>query len=94
MMFTRKWRGGGGNMVNDYYDYLIELINNISRLDVFDKRTLENIKSEICSTFPSSTSASHVYVRLRLLLFKEYSEQHNIIMQLIVYAFGKKYIYM
>lgn len=81
-------------MVNDYYDYLIELINNISGLDVFDKRTLENIKSEIYNAFIYATTASHVYVKLRLLLFKEYSEQYNIIMQLIVYAFGKKYIYM
>lgn len=81
-------------MVNDYYDYLIELINNISGLDVFDKRTLENIKSEISNAFLYATTASHVFVKLRLLLFKEYSEQYNIIMQLIVYAFGKKYIYM
>lgn len=81
-------------MVNDCYEYLIELITNISRLDVFDKRTLENIKSEMYNAFLYSTSVSHVYVKLRLLLFKEYSEQYNIIMQLIVYAFGKKYIYM
>lgn len=81
-------------MVNDCYEYLIGLVNNIGGLDVFDTRILENIKSEVCSTFPYSTSVSHVYVRLRLLLFKEYNEQHNIIMQLIVYAFGKKYIYM
>ena len=81
-------------MVNDCYEYLIELINNIGGLNVFDKRTLENIKSDICNTFPSSISVSHVYVRLRLLLAKKYNEQYSIIMQLIVYAFGKKYIYM
>ena len=81
-------------MVNDCYEYLIELINNIGGLNVFDKRTLENIKSDISNTFLYVTSVSHVYVRLRLLPFKEYNEQHNIIMQLIVYAFGKKYIYM
>lgn len=81
-------------MFNDYYDYLIELINNISGLNVFDKRTLENIKSDISNTFLYVTSVSHIYVKLRLLLFKEHDEQHNIIMQLIVFAFGKKYIYM
>lgn len=81
-------------MFNDYYDYLIELINNISGLNVFDKRTLENIKSDICNTFLYVTSVSHIYVKLRMLLFKENDEQHNIIMQLIVYSFGKKYIYM
>lgn len=80
-------------MVNDCYEYLIGLVNNIGGLDVFDTRILENIKSDICNTFPYSTSVSHVYVRLRLLLFK-YDEQYNIIMQLIVFAFGKKYIYM
>lgn len=81
-------------MVNDCYEYLIGLVNNISRLDVFDKRTLENIKSEISNALLYASTASHVFVKLRLLLFKEYSEQYNIIMQLIVYAFGKKYIYM
>lgn len=81
-------------MFNDYYDYLIELINNISGLNVFDKRTLENIKSDIGNTFLYVTSVSHIYVKLRMLLFKEQDEQHNIIMQLIVFAFGKKYIYM
>lgn len=81
-------------MFNDYYDYLIELINNISGLNVFDKRTLENIKSDISNAFLYVTTISHIYVKLRLLLFKEHDEQHNIIMQLIVYSFGKKYIYM
>lgn len=81
-------------MVNDCFDYLIELINNISGLDVFDKRTLENIKSEIFNAFLYATSASHVYVKLRLLLGKKDDEQYNIIIQLILYAFGKKYIYM
>lgn len=81
-------------MVNDCYEYLIELINNIGGLNVFDKRTLENIKSEISNALLYASTASHVFVKLRLLLFKEYSEQYNIIMQLIVYAFGKKYIYM
>lgn len=81
-------------MVNDCYEYLIGLVNNISRLDVFDTRILENIKSDICNTFPYSTSVSHVYVRLRLLLVNKYDEQYRIIMQLIVFDFGKKYIYM
>ena len=78
----------------DCYEYLIGLVNNISGLDVFDTRILENIKSDICNTFPYSTSVSHVYVRLRLLLAKKYNEQYSIIMQLVVFAFGKKYIYM
>ena len=81
-------------MVNDCYEYLIELIAKISGLDVFDTRILENIKSDIFNALLYATTASHVYVKLRLLLFKEYSEQYNIIMQFIVYAFGKKYIYM
>lgn len=81
-------------MFNDYYDYLIELINNISGLNVFDKRTLENIKSDICNTFLYVTSVSHIYVKLRMLLFKENDEQHRLILQLILYGFGKKYIYM
>ena len=81
-------------MVNDCYEYLIGLVNNISGLDVFDTRILENIKSDICNTFPYSISVSHVYVRLRLLLAKKYNEQYSIIMQLVVFAFGKKYIYM
>lgn len=81
-------------MVNDCYEYLIGLVNNIGGLDVFDTRILENIKSDICNTFPYSISVSHVYVRLRLLLGKKDDEQYNIIIQLILYAFGKKYIYM
>lgn len=81
-------------MVNDCYEYLIELINNIGGLNVFDKRTLENIKSDISNTFLYVTSVSHIYVKLRMLLFKEHDEKHTIIMQLIVYSFGKKYIYM
>lgn len=79
---------------DDYYEYLIELINNISGLNVFDKRTLENIKSDIFNALLYVTSASHVYVKLRLLLGKKDDEQYNIIIQLILYAFGKKYIYM
>lgn len=76
------------------YEYLIELINNIGGLNVFDKRTLENIKSDISNTFLYVTSVSHIYVKLRLLLAKKYNEQYSIIMQLVVFAFGKKYIYM
>lgn len=90
----RLLKEGGNYMVNDCYEYLIELITKISGLDVFDTRILENIKSDISNTFLYVTSVSHVYVKLRLLLFKDYEEQHNIIMQLIVYSFGKKYIYM
>lgn len=86
--------GGVNYMVNNCYEYLIGLVNNISRLDVFDTRTLENIKSDISNTFLYVTSVSHIYVKLRMLLFKEHDEQHTIIMQLIVYSFGKKYIYM
>jgi len=76
----------------EWYEFLIDLVDDIGRLEIFEKCIIERVKNDICKTYQYTESVSQVYLRLRALRGAGGS-QYNLIIELVVYAFGKKYIY-